>query len=33
MAYLVKKCNDFDIDGNISAKEWETAEEWAFSRL
>ena len=33
MAYLVKKCNDFAIDGTISAKEWEQAEEWAFSRL
>lgn len=33
MAYLVKKCNDFEIDGTISAKEWELAEEWDFSRV
>ena len=33
MAYLVKKCNDFAIDGKISAKEWELAEEWNLARL
>ena len=33
MSYLVKKCADFAIDGKISAKEWDLADDWAFSRI
>lgn len=33
MAYLVKKCNDFEIDGKISAPEWQNSEVWEFSKI